>query len=796
MVSAHDEMPRTGDATSLGPAWTRREPWLTLAVLGLAFALALAGSQPPSPAPESAPANEFSAKRAIASLARILGDGEPHPVGSLAHERVRERLCAEIANLGLEPSVQETLVAGSHEDVALVRNVLARIPGREHVPAVMLASHYDSVAAGPGAGDDGAGVAAALEVARALRAGSGLRHDVILLFSDGEELGLLGARAFCRDHPWARDVAIAVNLEGRGTEGPSSMFETNEQNGAEIDVLARAVPRPSAVSAAYEVYKRMPNDTDLSVFKRAGMSGFNFAFIGGVHRYHTPRDDLAHLDAASVQHHGDNALPLVRELADGELPLSSRGNAVYFDVLGRVLVHWPESFALPIALVEAALLGWSAIKLRRAGAVAWSGVARGGALALEIVGGAAIAGYASQALAVALSGTPEPWRAHGSAMAIVVATSALCAAAVAVRFGARRARALDAWLGAWCLAAAIGIAVAARVPSASYLFAIPCGVAAPAAALLALRSRADISPIALHAPLVATAAVWFALAIGLTLALEYHVCAVTAATVAIGLTCAVPAWIPSARERLRIVLALSGVVWLAAQARLALFAPTSFDDPAPLSFAHVVDADRREERWLAASYGWKLPHTLDDANGGVPAFAATEPNSFRWWTYDTTLHATASRALAPDASIEAPVCSVSRDERTPNGRELELVIHSMRDAPGMMIRASSSGRIQFQSLRIRDHTLASFHAADGVPRIEILSIGGVFPAALSIIGARGDPIELSIRGPEGAAIELEIQDVDRLEPSEAPALFDARPESRVPIGHGGDASIIVRRTRI
>jgi hypothetical protein len=330
-------------------------------------------------------------------------------------------------------------------------------------------------------------------------------------------------------------------------------------------------------------------------------AGFNFAFIGGVHRYHTPRDDLAHLDAASVQHHGDNALPLVRALADGELPLPSSGNAVYFDVLGRVLVHWPESFALPIALVEAALLGWSALKPRRAGAVAWSGVARGGVLAIEIVGGAALAGFASQSLAVALSGTPEPWRARGTAMAITVAASALFAATFVAWLAARRARALDAWLGTWCLAAAIGIAVAVCVPSASYLLAIPCGVAALAAALLALRSRGHLLPIALYAPLVATAAVWFALTIGLTLALEYHVCAVTAATVAIGLTSAVPAWMPAARERLRIVLALAGVVWLAAQARLALSAPTSYDDPAPLSLAHVVDADRREERWLAAS---------------------------------------------------------------------------------------------------------------------------------------------------------------------------------------------------
>src|SRR6516225_2706677 len=162
----------------------------------------------------------------------------------------------------------------------------------------------------------------------------------------------------------------------------------------------------------------------------------------------------------------------------------------------------------------------------------------------------------------------------------------------------------------WCLVAALGVAVAIAVPSASYLFAIPCGVAAVVAPAIALRpgiAKSPIAPVAMLAPLAAAASVFFALAIGLTLAFEYHLCALTAATLAIVVAGAVPGWLPLARERMRTLLASCGIVWLGALALLVRSAPTSFDDPAPLAFAHVVDADRREERSLAASFGWKLP---------------------------------------------------------------------------------------------------------------------------------------------------------------------------------------------
>src|SRR5207249_5261569 len=104
-----------------------------------------------------------------------------------------------------------------YQEAGGVQNIMARLPGREPGGSdVLLMAHYDGVEAGPAAADDGAGSAAILETLRALRAGPPLAHDVVALFTDGEEAGLLGAAAFVREHPWAKDVGIALNFEARG----------------------------------------------------------------------------------------------------------------------------------------------------------------------------------------------------------------------------------------------------------------------------------------------------------------------------------------------------------------------------------------------------------------------------------------------------------------------------------------------------------------------------------------------------------------------------------------------------
>jgi hypothetical protein len=289
----------------------------------------------------------------------------PHPVGSSEQQRVVEYIISELRAVGLEPTIQETMAVGTRYAAAgRVRNVLARIPGTAGAPAVLLMAHHDGVPAGPGAGDDASGSAVLLETARALRASQPLRHDVIVLFTDGEEAGLLGAAAFVREHPWASDVAITINVEARGTKGPSLMFETGPGNLDAVRALRR-VGGIRATSLSTEVYRRLPNDTDLSETALLNRPALNFAFIGGVNRYHTAQDDTTHLDPRSVQDHGDAALALAREFAGAALPRAATPDAVFFDVPLLGLIVYPVGWALPLALLVLVPLGYLGFAMRR-----------------------------------------------------------------------------------------------------------------------------------------------------------------------------------------------------------------------------------------------------------------------------------------------------------------------------------------------------------------------------------------------------------------------------------------------
>jgi hypothetical protein len=331
-----------------------------LLVVGFAL-LGLRQLQPPAAVAEGAAATEFSSGRAMRHVRDIAG--RPHPIGSAEHARVRDRIVKELAEVGLVPGVQRlSLVSQLHGNplsAATVENVVARLPGREPGgKAVLLVSHYDSVPTGPGASDDGSGVAALLESARALKSGAPLKNDVIFLFTDGEEVGLLGAKAFAEHHPWAKDVGVALNLEARGNAGPSVMFETSPRNGRLVAGLGEAAPAPVASSLAYEIYKRMPNDTDLTVFKASGVPSMNFAYFEGLPQYHTALDSIERIDERSLQHQGSYALSLARHFGDldlGSLDNRGGGDAVFFNLFGVGLVRYPAGLVVPLALLVATL---------------------------------------------------------------------------------------------------------------------------------------------------------------------------------------------------------------------------------------------------------------------------------------------------------------------------------------------------------------------------------------------------------------------------------------------------------
>jgi len=342
---------------------------ITLLFFALCSAIVIGLDSPPRPASDRVPLSEFSAERAVKHIAVIAR--APHPINSPEHDAVRDYILNTLRQIGVTPQVQRTTDVNETYGVdGAVENIVCRLPGATREKAVLLVAHYDSVAAGPGASDDGVAVAALLESARAFKLLPQLKRDVIILFTDGEEPGLLGARAFVSEHPWARDVGVVLNFEARGTRGPSLMFETSSENGWLISNFGRAASHPAANSLSYEIYKRMPNDTDFTIFRRAGYSGLNFAFIDGLVSYHTPHDSIDAVNLGSLQHHGDYILELTRQFGNAASGDPKEANSVYFDVLGQALVRYSRATSIflcglaALLFVVACVLGLRSKSLR------------------------------------------------------------------------------------------------------------------------------------------------------------------------------------------------------------------------------------------------------------------------------------------------------------------------------------------------------------------------------------------------------------------------------------------------
>ena len=353
------------EATLAPPPWRGLRGVISVVILIVAAWFSSSYRTAPAPVPASAPDSVFSSARAMTHLVRIASDA--HPPGSPAHGQVREYLLEQLRGLGHEPTVQTTTSFAGGDfapRAATIRNVVARIPGSAPAGrAVLVTAHYDSREIARGAGDDGSGVVAILEGLRALGERGQLGNDLIVLLTDAEEVGLLGARAFVDEHPWMDDVALVVSIEMRGGGGPSMMFETGAENGWVIDALRQADPYPSANSVGFEIYKRMPNDTDFTPFKEAGKQGLNFAGLGRAHVYHQAYDSPENFDERTLQHHGEHAVAMLQHFGNTDLGVVHGPDVSYISIpfLGLVtygaLWIWVLGVATVAAWVLALLVG-------------------------------------------------------------------------------------------------------------------------------------------------------------------------------------------------------------------------------------------------------------------------------------------------------------------------------------------------------------------------------------------------------------------------------------------------------
>lgn len=475
----------------------------TLLALEATAFLSIRSLRPPDPVPDTALGTEFSAIRAARHVAAIAQ--APHPIGSLEHARVRQYIVGELEKLGLSPKVQRLASAvpiGPRRERMTLQNVVGKLPGTPGGPTVLLCAHYDSRPTTPGAADNSSGVATLLETVRALRAGAPLRDDLIVLITDGEEEGCLGGFGYVHQQRGGRDLGLVLNFDARGNSGPSLMFETSQGNARLIQDFVRVAPHPVGNSLAQTVYEWLPNGTDFTAFKVAGVPGLNFAFIDGYPAYHRPADTVENLSQASMQHHGSYALSLTRYF--GNLPLDrdelrASSDIVFFNVWSGAIVCYPMTWVLPLAglaCLGCVLIGLQLFRRRSLRprsaivglllAIVWTVVAP-----LMIAGLALAIERAARRLGMPTSLPPRGENLCSPLVTLGCLNVALVMTILYRRACTRRTSIEGLWLGHLVIWLGLCLTSAAAAPGGSFLFTWPLLLAFPGYAVLLFGTPAE-----------------------------------------------------------------------------------------------------------------------------------------------------------------------------------------------------------------------------------------------------------------------------------------------------------------
>lgn len=783
--------------SSAGPAPIRGRIWTVAGLASLVVLAALAGmakfaEAPPAPLPASAPETTFSAERAWEHLEQI-AVGDPTPVGSVRGDEIRDYLVAELSDLGLEVEVQEGIGAhtfgGRVETVAgRVENVIATLPGRDSTGRVFLVAHYDTTFGSPGAADDKAAVAAILEATRAVTSAPQLRNDVVILLTDGEEPGMLGAEAFVDQHRFGTDGGVVLNWEGAGNAGPSVLYETSAGNAALIEIYAGAAPHPIGETALAALYQTSPNNTDFTVLGPAGFDGLNFAMIDGRAYYHSMQDTLANLDSGSVQHQGESMLALATAFGERDLAtLGAEVDAVYFSLFG-VMVSYTAWLVWPLALLASVAVAAFAVAARRRGLVRLPAMLGGLAAVAVLLMAAPVAAIALWEVVLliqpAQAGMLDPYQPW-------LYRSALVALAASVLVGwyllSRR------WIGPTALGvgalstlALIGLSTAWLLPGLSYYGSVTAGSAA-IGALVVLTVNAD-RPFLRVAVLIAAATPGFlvltvgAMAVMAVIGMSMGAAAVFFLALAglvvlplVELATSMEVRSPPTFRRFGLVL-MGGLAVTAALTAGGL-SVDRFDGqhPAAAHLAYVLDADRGEAMWVsedARPAAWALGHAAERLTDPMvmPLPHRDDPS----W-----------HGLAEVVSVLAPELTVLGSEVVGEKVIIDLALVSMRGADFLTLHVDR--RVEEATISVDGHSDVSAQ-----------------PSYADAPQDEGWPYELRFYDPppQGVRVTLQLRGTDdpRLALSDSTSGLDAIPgfvERPSDVGrstdHGSDLVTVVRR---
>jgi len=450
---------------------------ISIFLLLVTFVVSYCSLQEPEVNDKITAENQFSATKALQRLTDILPpDNKPHPVNSVANAEVRNQIIRQLEDLGLSTEVQDTMGCTDGWralNCSRVRNIITKIPGTDSSQTVLLMAHYDSVPAAAGAADAGHAVAIILEILEMMKQQPTFKNDLIVLINEGEEFGLLGAEAFVKEHPLAATVDVVINMEARGNKGKSLLFETGENNYRLLKLYQQYAKNPTSNSLTYEIYKLLPNDTDLTVLKRFGKTGVNFAFQGRVSHYHTPLDNIQNLSPGSVQHQGDNAYAMLQALLSTDLQTLPEGNAVYTDILSSFMVIWPDYMTIPLtffSLFLLILICWQLVRIKQL-TVTQLSISLPFAFAITLL--SSLSCWILLNIVQFLSGQSQPWLSEAIPMRAAVW---LLPVALSMLFANKYKEKLGFWglvIAAVSFLVAISVTASLYMTGISYLTLIP-----------------------------------------------------------------------------------------------------------------------------------------------------------------------------------------------------------------------------------------------------------------------------------------------------------------------------------
>lgn len=675
--------------------------FLAFAVL-LAVVVATAWQQQPHGfRTESAPSEVFSAGRAFRTVQDIAR--APHPVGTAEHDRVRDQLAGELRKLGLQTEIVQGVGKWPDglkpDDAGFGRtaNIIARLGGTESTGTVYLTAHYDSVSSGPGANDDGVGVAAILETVRALRESeSSLRNDLVVLLTDAEEPGLLGAEAFVAAGGYDQR-GVVINHDARGAGGPPLLWRITRPDGALVRTVSRA-PHPNADSMATAAAGAgIPSSTDFVPFEGGGLQVLDWAYAGRSAYYHNRLDDPAHVDLATVQQLGDNTLALTRDFGQRDLAdTSDRSTPAYFALPFGVLVVLPIWVIIALAVFAALAVGWLIWHVRRNGETSFKAIAGAAATALAAlpIGIGLTYGlwWVVQWIRPAYRAAPvDPYRPEFFHAALIVLSAGVLLGwyAIARKVFGPTGTAIGLLTGTMLFGAALTLVA----PAAAQIMVIP--VCAAALGVIATFVIPDpwrlpvLTVLLLPAAIFLGSSAWSGVQAGMVTA------PILAAPLVILLGALLLLVLSQSWPKRRGWLIPATAVALTFALTAAGLAIDRFDDQHPRlsQLIYALDADRREAQWVSqlAPDEWTRNFVSDSAPAG--------PYAELW-------NKAISSGSAPAQALSVPVAEILSDKTDSGQRTVTLRLRSTRGADRIDLRWTAGA---ITSLRVAGRT------ADTVP---------------------------------------------------------------------------------